>query len=255
MTFLLEICLASDDLAQLKINAQEVLAAGAQRIELCANMAEDGLTPSAAAVRLVKDTVGDAIELLVMLRPVGGHFCYSAPQVEQMLHCMIKLAAAGADGVVVGALDHDHQADYEVLALLLSQAKSLGLSVTFHRAFDAIHDRQQALEQFIQLGVDRVLTSGTGWMSGQGAEQGVQQLKEFLDRAGTRLEIVVGGGVNLSNITFLKDQLAGGTPLDRQTRKVSFHVYSAVLTANQIDQTKVATMMSCLTADMTAQTL
>ena len=62
MTFLLEICLASDDLAQLKINAQEVLAAGAQRIELCANMAEDGLTPSAAAVRLVKDTVGDAIE-------------------------------------------------------------------------------------------------------------------------------------------------------------------------------------------------
>lgn len=255
MTFPLEICLASDDLVQLKMNAQAVLAAGAQRIELCANMAQDGLTPSIAAVRLVKDTVGDAIELLVMLRPIGGDFCYSAEQVAQMLHTMLKLAAAGADGVVVGVLNQQHQPDYEVLALLLNQAKNLGLSLTFHRAFDAIEDRHQALEQFIQLGVQRVLTSGTGWTSGQGAEQGVQQLKGLLEHAGTILEIVVGGGVNLSNITFLKDQLTGGTPLNRQARKISFHVYSAVLTANQIDQSKVATMVSCLTADMTAQTL
>jgi copper homeostasis protein len=245
MIFPLEICLAADDLKQLKLNTQAVMAGGVQRIELCSNMAQEGLTPSVDAIRLVKNIVGESIELLVMLRPTAGDFCYSAAQIKHMLATMTELAQAGANGVVTGVLDSQQQVDYQALKQLLKQAKRLGLSLTFHRAFDAVHEQQQALQYFIQFGVRRVLTSGTAWMSGQGAEQGVVQLHKFMEQVADKLEIVVGGGVNLNNISVLKQQLAGGKT------KVSFHVHSAVLNANQIDRAKLATLASCLVSDMT----
>ncbi|WP_416307445.1 copper homeostasis protein CutC [Neptunicella sp. SCSIO 80796] len=241
MTPALEICLAADDLVQLGKNTQAVLEGGAVRIELCANMAEQGLTPTFEAVQLVKNMIGDSVELMVMLRPIAGHFCYSFAQIDSMLVTMERLAKAGADGVVTGVLNEEHQPDYVTLDLLLEHAKMLGLSVTFHRAFDAIDNQYQALERFIQLGINRVLTSGTDWLSTQGVEYGIHRLQDFLNIVDNHMEIIVGGGVSLANIDSLKQQLAGNN------RRISFHTYSAVLEGNQVNRLKVANMVSCLT--------
>ena len=154
-----------------------------------------------------------------------------------MQQAISQAADAGADGVVLGLLTTQRGLDLPALELLLSQAKRLGLQVTFHRAFDAIYDQQLALEQLIQLGVDRVLSAGTLWGSDLGVMHGLNRLQQLKIQAAGRIELVVGGGVQLDNLTTVVDSLKPAGTL------WSVHSYSAVLSQGRVDPQKVAAMV------------
>ena len=164
---------------------------GADRIELCDNLAEGGTTPS-------HGTIGMAVEHLTIpvfpiIRPRAGSFVYDDHEVEVMRRDVKHARWLGAHGVVVGALTTDGAIDERVVRVLQDAAKDI--PVTFHRAFDVCRDPMAALETLVSLGVTRVLTSGqraTAW-------EGRQLLAELRRQAEGRITIVAGGGVDESN--------------------------------------------------------
>lgn len=236
----LEVCVAADELDTLAAQLRAVAEGGAQRVELCAAMAQEGLTPSAEAIKLARQSLTKELELLVMLRPRGGDFCYSAAELQQFEQGLVWAASCGADGVVLGCLTSDGRIDRPALAPLLARARQAGLKVTFHRAFDVLVEPLQGLTELIDLQVDRVLTSGTPWLSGKGALEGVGRINEYLQLADGRIEVVVGGGVSLDNLGVLCQQLAG------PARRLSFHCHSALLSEYQVDRAKVSQAVALL---------
>ena len=177
---LLEICIDSVEGA---IAAQ---AGGAQRVELCDNLIEGGTTPSIGMIALVRRQI--QIGLNVIIRPRGGDFLYSDLEFEVMQHDLLAAKAAGADGIVLGLLNADGTIDSARTASLIAQARPL--PVTFHRAFDMTPDPFAALESLIDLGVDRLLTSGQQATAGEG----LPLIKALLQRAKERIIIMPGGG-------------------------------------------------------------
>jgi copper homeostasis protein len=109
--------------------------------------------------------------------------------------------------------------DYSATRDLTQLAKSLSLSVTFHRAFDAVENRAEALENLIELGVEHVLTSGTTWGSKQGTLEGLPVIQALLEQADKRIEIIIGGGINIGNIKEIIKGLEG-------YKNFSIHAYS-----------------------------
>jgi copper homeostasis protein len=146
----LEICLESCEDA---IAAQK---GGAQRVELCDNLIEGGTTPSAGMIAMTREY--RSIGLQVIIRPRGGDFCYSEIELDAMKYDIHHCKTLGVDGVVFGLLKSDGNIDYERTRELIEIARPM--NVTFHRAFDMCKDPYQALEELIELGVDRILTSG-----------------------------------------------------------------------------------------------
>lgn len=167
--------------------------AGVDRVELCAGMPEGGTTPSygdiVMARRMLKST-----RLHVIIRPRGGDFLYSDVERQIMIEDVRMVRKLGVDGVVFGALTSDGDVDVEFMQDLMREAE--GMSVTFHRAFDVCRNPFEALEQIIDLGCDRILTSGQEFK----AEEGIGLLKELVERAGKRIIIMPGCGVNADNI-------------------------------------------------------
>lgn len=176
-------------------SAQSALAAqqgGAHRVELCDNLVEGGTTPSAGAIKLICAHL--AIPVNVMIRPRGGDFLYSDLELAVMRHDIETARQLGAAGVVFGLLNRDGTVDEPRVAELIALARPL--SVTFHRAFDMARDPFAALESLIALGVDRVLTSGQE----RSAVEGLDLLAALVERAGDRIIIMAGGGVNARNL-------------------------------------------------------
>jgi copper homeostasis protein len=171
--------------------------AGASRIELCSAPAEGGLTPSAATMRLARKYV--KIPIHMMIRPREGDFCYSEKEFEAMLLDIAAAKMVGMEGVVSGILNPDGTVDEKRMALLVDAA--FPLNVTFHRAFDMVKDQDEALEAIIFAGCARILTSG----GKQTAPEGLEELAELIKKAGDRISIMPGSGVNLSNIKNLAD--------------------------------------------------
>ena len=171
--------------------------AGVTRVELCASPWEGGTTPSAATIRLARRIPG--IRLQVMIRPRGGDFCYSDPELEQMAGEIRFARSCGVDGVVLGVLTPDGEVDAVRTAALVSEAG--GLEVTFHRAFDMTRDPLSALETVIGCGCRRILTSG----GRNTAVEGIDTLRELVVRAAGRIEIMAGSGVNAANARLLAD--------------------------------------------------
>lgn len=166
--------------------------AGAQRVELCSSLAEGGLTPSYGSIQLARQKTRLPIQVLV--RPRAGGFCYSPGELETMLVDIAVCKGLGVQGIVVGALNADREIDTAQMLLLIEAARPL--SITFHRAFDACRDAQQALEQLIALGIDRVLTSG-----GQGsAVAGIPLLHQLQQQAGGRIGILACGAIRAHNV-------------------------------------------------------
>ncbi len=191
MDYTLEICSNS---VQSAINAQ---LAGAHRVELCDNLWESGTTPGPGSLKLARQKLD--IGLFVLVRPRGGDFYYSDLEVEIMMEDIKSVKNIGADGIVCGALNKDLTINKELTTKLVELSHPLPF--TFHRAFDVAKDMSQSLEDLIDCGVTRVLTSG-GQTS---AIEGRDQLTLLNQQAKGRIGIMPGGGINESNI----DQLSG----------------------------------------------
>jgi copper homeostasis protein len=174
-------------------------AAGANRVELSADLLEGGITPSRGMIRQARAVGG--IDLQVMVRPRGGDFIFDDDEFAIMRADIETAKVEGADGVVIGLLTVDGEIDAERTGELLTLARPL--SVTFHRAFDMTRDPVQALEALVDLGVDRVLTSG------QEATvlEGLSLLTKLFELAGERIIVMPGGGISSRNIGGIVDVL------------------------------------------------
>ncbi|XP_058507454.1 copper homeostasis protein cutC homolog [Solea solea] len=184
--FLMEVCVDSVESA---INAE---IGGAGRLELCSSLLEGGLTPSIGLLQVVKQSV--KIPVYVMIRPRGGDFLYSDQDVDVMRKDIELMRSHGADGLVLGALTEDGRVDSEICMELLAAARPL--PVTFHRAFDVVHDPTTALETLVSLGFERVLTSGCD----SSALEGLPLIKRIIDQAKDRIVIMPGGGITERNL-------------------------------------------------------
>ena len=171
------------------IAAQE---GGADRVELCSGIPEGGTTPSFGMIRKARESIG--IGLNVIIRPRGGDFLYSKEELDEMAYDIRAAKELGADGLVFGCLTKEGNVDMEAMAMLMKAAD--GLPVTFHRAFDHSSDPFQALEDIIGLGCARILTSGCRPTAMEGADL----LASLVKKAGDRIIIMPGCGVNEGNI-------------------------------------------------------
>jgi copper homeostasis protein len=190
---ILEICVDSVESA---LRAQE---GGAARVELNDNMLMGGTTPSLGTIQVARKYL--TIELLVMIRPRGGDFCYSDLELEVMERDLAAAQEAGADGVVFGVLRPDGTVDLPRMERLMAQAAPL--PVTFHRAFDVCADPFRALEELVALGVRRILTSGQA----PTVLEGRHLLRELIARAAGRLTILPGGGITEDNADLVVREL------------------------------------------------
>lgn len=183
---LLEIAAASIGSA---LAAQE---GGADRIELCANLREGGTTPSYGTLVEARERLH--IPIHVLIRPRGGDFLYDDTEIAVMVRDIAACAQAGADGVVIGALDANGNVDLAVCRRLIEAAGPL--DITFHRAFDAARDRDAALDAIVALGCRRVLTSG----GAPSAPLGTDALARLVRQAAGRVAIMAGGGIHADNV-------------------------------------------------------
>jgi copper homeostasis protein len=172
--------------------AVEAKRGGAGRLELCGELLQGGVTPSAGLIGAVRERV--KIPLFVLIRPRTGDFLYSADERDVMLRDIALAKSLGADGVVIGALTANGDVDIETTRALIDAARPM--KVTFHRAFDFARDQVAALDALLALGVDRVLTSG----GAASALEGAAALKALVGRAGDTMTILAGGSITASNV-------------------------------------------------------
>lgn len=165
---------------------------GAYRVELCAGIPEGGTTPSHGDIAVARELL--SIQLNVIIRPRGGDFLYSALEHRVMIKDIETAHALGVDGIVIGCLTPEGEVDMARNRELIEAAGEM--SVTFHRAFDMCRDPLDSLERVIELGCDRILTSGQE----PKAEQGIPLLKKLVEQAGERIIIMPGSGINHRNI-------------------------------------------------------
>ena len=165
---------------------------GADRVELCENLAVGGVTPGAGSIAVAAERL--SIPVHVLIRPRGGDFLYSDDEFLAMKRDVQAAKALGASGVVLGLLTGEGRVDLERLAWLSEAARPL--SVTFHKAFDAVIDPFQGLDDLIMLGVDRVLTSGHA----PTAMAGLATLAELTGRADGRIAVMAGGSITLAQV-------------------------------------------------------
>ena len=168
---------------------------GASRVELCGALELGGLTPSCATIAITRERL--RIPLYVLIRPRSGDFLYSDLECEAMQRDIEACVALGCDGVVLGALDAQGQVDRLRCRALIAAAGRLG--VTFHRAFDLSQNPSAALETLIELGCERVLTSGAH----ASAIDGAAQIRALLAQAAGRVIVMPGAGLDVRNIARL----------------------------------------------------
>lgn len=211
---LLEVCCGNPE------SVDAAVLGGARRIELCADLPLDGLTPPMDWLRAVK-TRYPALTVHVLIRPRAGDFCYPPEEVETMVSQVEEALEAGADGIVAGSLTPERDVDIPAMERIVrlvddwNLARELAdsdlchaandrhffpgpprrVSITFHRAFDRCRRPFEALEQLIGLRCDRILTSGQGPTAVEGADM----LRELHRRARGRIGILPGGGVTPRN--------------------------------------------------------
>ena len=174
---------------------QSAVNGGADRIELCTNLAEGGTTPSYGTIKQCRESF--SVSLYPIIRPRGGDFLYTDDEFEIMLHDVKLCKQLGCDGMVIGLLNKDGTIDIKRTSVLIETAYPLG--VTFHRAFDRCKDPFTALEQLIEIGCERILTSGQK----PSVVDGVDLVAELNKKAADRIIIMPGSGVRKENIKML----------------------------------------------------
>jgi copper homeostasis protein len=181
MSLIFEVCV---DSAEAAVAAEE---GGADRVELCSDLLEGGLTPSHGTLAVARARL--RVGIMAMVRPRGGDFCYSDTEFAVMREDLLA-----AKGVVLGLLNPDGTVDRPRTAELIALARPL--PVTFHRAFDVSRDPFEALETLIGLGIDRVLTSGQE----PTVLEGLDLIVALVKRAAGRIIVMPGGGITTRTV-------------------------------------------------------
>jgi copper homeostasis protein len=177
---------------------QSAVEGGADRIELCANLAEGGTTPSYGQLKKCREAF--SVSLFPIIRPRGGDFLYTDQEFEMMFNDVKLCKELGCDGVVIGLLNTDGTIDTKRTAKLIDTAYPL--AITFHRAFDRCRDPFEALEQLVEIGCERILTSGQQ----PAAPDGVELIAQLNKAADERIIIMPGSGVRKENIKVLAEK-------------------------------------------------
>ncbi|RYF18593.1 MAG: copper homeostasis protein CutC [Flavobacteriales bacterium] len=198
---------------------------GANRVELCENMAEGGTTPSYAQIKLCKEKLN--IQVWPIIRPRGGDFLYSNDEFELMKEDIKICKSLNCDGVVTGILLANGEIDKIRCSELISLAKPMPIS--FHRAFDMSNDLEKALEDLIKLGFVRILTSG----GANSALNGMETISQLVIQANGRIEIMPGAGINAENIQNIATQ----------TGAKNFHSSARVVVKSKMEYRNQTTKM------------
>lgn len=188
----IEICCGS---IQSAANAK---AGGAVRVELCQGLVEGGTTPSPATIDYAVKELG--LQVFVLVRPRGGDFCYNELEIRTMEEDVAYCKKAGAAGIVVGFLHPDGSIDTALTRRFVEL--SAPLPVTFHRAFDECKEPLKALEQIIDCGCKRILTSGCQPTAMEGADM----LQQLVKQSDGRITILAGSGVTPDNVVTLREK-------------------------------------------------
>ncbi len=183
--------------------------AGAHRIELCDNPADGGTTPSYGFLKQAREKT--SLDLYPMIRPRGGDFLYNDEEFHMMKKDVQLCKELGCEGIVIGLLNSDGTVDHKRTAELVELAYPMG--VTFHRAFDRVRDGMEALETLINIGCERILTSGLT----PNVTEGISFLTDLVKAADERIIIMPGSGVRSSNIAVLAQQ-TGATEFHTSAR-------------------------------------
>ena len=247
MRYEIEICVEADT-PLLSDSVRAAVDGGAHRIELCAGMNVGGITPGADTIQQAMALARGSIEVMVMIRPRGGDFFYSRHELDKMISSIGVASDAGADGVVFGILsppdpnNPQPSIDLNSNLELVTIAKSLGLTTTFHRAIDALPNPCEAAVLIQSLGFDRILVSGIPWEAVTSVVERFKTLHSIFDRVkglpGGHIELVLAGGISPGNARSLIRELgAFGQPF-------SLHTYSGVRVDGQTDRQAVSQLVS-----------
>ncbi|WP_427017387.1 copper homeostasis protein CutC [Pseudarthrobacter sp. P1] len=177
-------------------------AEGADRVELCTSLEIGGITPTQGLMDAACDAVGDRLEIHALIRCRPGNFTYTPSELDTMVREARHLVAQGASGIVLGALTNSGHVDAETTRRMAEAAKEANplTELTFHRAIDQTPDALAAIDTLLELGFDRVLSSGHAATAGQG----MGTLQRMSGRAAGGLEIMAGGGLTLEDIPFMR---------------------------------------------------
>jgi copper homeostasis protein len=190
--------------------ALKALDGGADRLEVCASPGDGGTTPSYGTIEVIRQNV--TCDVYVMIRPRGGDFHYSRFEFHAMKRDITQYQKISVDGFVLGVLNRNGTIDKVRCRELVERARPL--KVTCHRAFDMTRDPFEALEDCIEAGFERILTSGHRTK----AMEGIDLISQLVERAGDRIIIMPGSGINETNVEEIKVR----------TRATEFH-FSAVV--------------------------
>ncbi|WEM44521.1 copper homeostasis protein CutC (plasmid) [Photobacterium sp. DA100] len=182
---ILEVCVDTPESVNNAING------GADRLELCSSLILGGLTPSPGLAKYALSQTN--IPCYALIRPRNGNFVYSTAEVDIMVDDIYLLKKLGVTGFVIGALTPKGQIDIDSIQRLKESAQ--GCDITFHRAFDHIPTPYEAMDKLIDMGIQRILTSGQQ----TSAEQGIELIKSLQAHAGNRLSLMAGAGVDEYN--------------------------------------------------------
>lgn len=194
MEKMLEICCGSYE------DALAAYRGGAKRIELNSALHLGGLTPSLGALRLTKKNTD--LKIITMVRPRGAGFHYSAADFETMKIDAELMMENGADGIAFGCLDEKGNIDEAQTQAIIDIVKKYDGEVVFHRAFDCVSDPYQSIEKLIEMGVDRILTSGLKAK----AMAGIDLIANLQKKYGDKIELLAGSGMNASNAKEMMDK-------------------------------------------------
>ena len=193
---------------------------GADRLELCSALVIGGLSPSQALYRKIREQAD--IPIRVLLRPRFGDFCYTDYEHEILKEEVRSFRKLGADGIVIGTMKPDGTLKLEQMKELMEEAQ--GMTVTLHRAFDMCQDPFQTLEEAKRIGIHTILTSGQKNV----CTEGMDLLKELVEQAQGKTEILVGGGVDASVLPVLAEK----------TKAKAFHMSGKVSIESEMQYRK-----------------